>query len=77
MQKFRTKDYMDLSHDTYITNNFDIQKPEVYEKPMTSEQAKEWAEVITKKMQSFIKYETWKLISNNHIIPKYRLLKRK
>lgn len=38
-QKIQSKDAGDLDHYVFITNNFDIHKPETYEKAMILKQA--------------------------------------
>lgn len=56
--RLHLKDSNDLSYFTYLTNNFDLLKPETYKKTIASDLAEEWANTIKQEMDSFIKYET-------------------
>ena len=67
----------DLSHFAYLTNNFDLLEPETYEKAMASNQAEKWVDVMKKKIDSLIKYETWDLIPKSDIEPGHQPLKVK
>lgn len=60
-----------------MTNNCDIQEPEIYEKAMTFDQAEEWADTIKREINSLIDYSIWDLISKADIQPGYKPLKRK
>lgn len=66
-----------MSHFAYLTNIFNLKKPETYKKVMTSNQAEEWAEVIKQKIDLFIQYETWDFISKTNIQLGYQPLKKK
>ena len=66
-----------MSHFAYLTNNFDLEETETYEKVMASDQAEEWAEAIKQEMDSLIQHGTWDLIPKTDIQPGHRPLKGK
>ena len=66
-----------MSYFTCLTNNFDLEEPETYEKAVASGQAEEWVKAIKQEMDLLIQHETWDFIPKTNIQPGHRPLKGK
>lgn len=56
-----------MGYFAYLTNNFDLEKLEIYEKTMASDLLKEWAEAIKQERDLLILNETQDLIFKANI----------